>query len=342
MSSFCSPFRLFFRLQSWLLVVVPLACVDPEDILLRGTNDILVVDGTITNLAEPQIIRLNRSQADRLTGRFGTIPITKATVEVVVDSAQVVPCHETVDGSYQLPADFKGQIGHAYQLRFMLSDGSRYASSQQVIQAAPPINKTSATFNLNSLSQATALGGYYRAGHDFFIDFQDPADQHNYYRWDWNLYEKQDWCRSCHQGAYAVNNILPHVYKNGPYGQYYVSGDSLYEDCFIPVPMLAYEPGQPVVVTKPLYIYDYVCRTQCWEIIHNYEINVFDDQYSNGGVILARQVAQIPYYTHEPCLVELRQNSLTVDAYRYFKLVQDQTQKTGGLADTPRPPQLET
>lgn len=310
------------------VLFLPLACVDPEDILLRGTVNVIVVDGGVTNLAELQIIRLNLSKADPSTGRFGTIPLTKATVEVVVDSSEVISCHETVDGSYQLPADFKGQTGHAYQLRFMLTDGTRYVSSHQVMPAVPAISQVSAKFNLSSLSQATAISGYYRAGHDLSINFQDPAEEHNYYRWDWNLYEKQDWCRSCQQGVYAVNNILPHVYKNTSY----VSGDSLYEDCFVPVQTNFI--GQPPLITKP-YVYDYSCRTQCWEIIHNYDINVFDDQYSNGGLILARPVAHIPYYTHEPCLVELRQASLTGDAYRYFKLFADQTQKTGGLADTP-------
>ncbi|WP_020595423.1 DUF4249 domain-containing protein [Spirosoma panaciterrae] len=314
----------------FLLAVGLVACVDPEDIGLNGTNDILVVDGTITNLAEPQIVRLNRSRADRLTGRFGTVPVTKATVEVVVDSAQVVAAHETVDGSYQLPSDFKGQIGHAYQLRFSLSDGSRYVSSQQIMQSVPSISQVSATFNLNSLSQTTAIDGFFRAGHDLFIDFQDPVDQRNYYRWDWNLYEKQGWCRSCVQGVYAVNNILPHVYI--PY-RYYVSGTDPYEDCFVPVQ--THDVGQPIVVDKPPYVYDYVCRTQCWEILHNYDINVFDDQYSNGGLSLGRKVAQIPFYTHEPCLVELRQASLSASAYRFYKLLQDQSQKSGGLADTP-------
>ena len=39
-----------------LLCLLPLACVDPEDLTLKGTVDIIVVDGTVTNLAEPQFI----------------------------------------------------------------------------------------------------------------------------------------------------------------------------------------------------------------------------------------------------------------------------------------------
>lgn len=47
-----------------LLSGLLLSCVDPEDLNLPGKVDIIVVDGTVTNLAEPQTIRLNRSKAD--------------------------------------------------------------------------------------------------------------------------------------------------------------------------------------------------------------------------------------------------------------------------------------
>ncbi|GAB3226508.1 DUF4249 domain-containing protein [Spirosoma arcticum] len=308
--------------------LVPLSCVDPLELPLRGSNDIIVVDGTITNLAEPQIIRLNRSKADPLTGRFGTLPITKATVEVVVDSAQVVVAHETVDGSYQLPSDFKGLVSHAYQLRFTLSDGTRYTSNQQVIPAVPPVGKVYAQFNPKSLSEP--LSGFYTAGHDVLIDTKDPADQHNYYRWDWTLYEKQKWCRTCNQGVYSVNNILPHTYISS---YYFVSGNDSYENCFTPLPGKR-DYDAPHVPAGDWY-YDYNCRTQCWEILHNYAVNLFDDLYSNGGLILKRKVAEIPFYQRSACLVDIRQSSLTKDAYRYYQLFQQQTQNTGGLADTP-------
>ncbi|WP_332369266.1 DUF4249 domain-containing protein [Spirosoma telluris] len=218
MTNLSSSIRLLALYISWLLLVSVLAaCVDPEDLMLRGTVDIIVVDGTITNLAEEQIIRLNRSKSDPLTGRFGTRPITKAIVEVVVDSSQVVPCHETVDGSYQLPSDFKGQIGHAYQLRFTLSDGTKYASNQQVIQPVPPIDKAASQFNPKSIFPA--LSGFYTAGHDLFIDVKDPVDQRNYYRWDWKLYEKQEWCKTCYKGVYAIYGDITAQLMSAPFPQ---------------------------------------------------------------------------------------------------------------------------
>ena len=322
MISFFSSLRPFGLLASWLiLILLPFACVDSEDLTLRGTVDVIVVDGTITNLAEPQLIRLNRSRADPLTGRFGTLPITKATVEIVVDSAQVIPCRETVDGSYQLPDKFNGQVGHAYQLRFTLSDGTRYASTQQIMPAVPPIDRITARFNPTSLPAQLYDGtlNQYRGAHEVAIDWQDPANRHNYYRWDWKLWEKQEWCRTCIQGFYEK----------------YLSTDTtkVYEDCYAPPEFqnLSYNYGGYVYY----FVNDYPCRTDCWEIIYNTDIDVFDDQYNNGGAIKGRFVARIPYYQNSGCLLEIRQTSLTQTAYSYFKLFQAQTQNTGGIADTP-------
>ncbi len=320
--------RLLF-VTFFFLTTALTGCVDPEDLVLRGTNDILVVDGTITDLAEPQIIRLNRSKADRFTGQFGTFPITKATVAVLIDSTQRIACHETEDGSYQLPSDFKGQVGHAYQLQFTLSDGTQYLSTQQIMLSVPPVSQVSAQFNPASLPVAQQLTGNYRAGHDVFVDWQDPASQSNQYRWDWKLWEKQNWCRSCRQGVYAVDSILPRTFKDKTF---YVSTTVPYEDCFVPVNYNSAE--QPPFVTG-LYVYDYPCRTQCWTVLYSSSLDVFSDQFSNGGQQVKRPIAHIPYYDSTACLVEIRQQSLTPSAYAYFKRFQEQTQSTGGLADTP-------
>ena len=184
----------------------------------------------------------------------------------------------------------------------------------------PPINRVTAHFNMNSLSPP--LLQYYPAGYDLFIDTQDPPDQHNYYRWDWKLWEKQDWCRTCVNGVYAVNNVTI------PYNGYYLSGNQPVEDCF-------YLPYDPVSLALPTFIYDYHCRTQCWELIYSNTFNIFDDLNSNGKLIVKQDAGHIPFYQRNPCLVEVRQLGLTKEAYRYWKQFQDQTQNTGGLADTP-------
>ena len=301
-------FRSFFVLVLGCLGAcwLTLSCVDPEELTLRGSVDILVVDGTITNLAEPQIVKLDHSQADRLTGRFGTTPVTEATVEVVVDSTERINLHETDAGQYQAPDGFIGKVGHSYQVRFTLSTGTHYESTVEVMKAVPAIDKIYAQFNPTSLLLTQRLDGSYAAAHEFYVDFKDPSDQTNYYRWDWIDWEQQEWCHTCSNGIYQIYN----------------TDSTLLEDC------VSFHIGT-------YYIFDYNCRTACWEIIYSNELTLFNDQYSNGGSISRKQVAQVPLYSKEHALVEIRQSSLTQTAYAYFKQLADQTQNTGGLADTP-------
>ncbi|QMW05665.1 DUF4249 domain-containing protein [Spirosoma foliorum] len=301
-----------FLLLVLTTLILPTACVDMLETPMSQRVNVIVVDATLTNLNEDQKIHINRSKSDSLTGRFGSLPITGALVEVLVDSAQVLVFTETdTAGAYRSPAGFRAQPGHAYQLRFTLKDGTHYQSTTEVMATVPPIDRIHTKFNPTSLPAILGDGSInqYRGAHDITIDFQDPADQHNYYRWDWLLWEKQDWCRTCVNNEYAIYSLTtPPFLVEDCYGQKYDNG---------------------------YYVYDYNCRTQCWEILHNYTTNVFDDVYSNGGLILGRSVAQIPFYQKNACLVQLRQSSLTRQAYQYYRTVEEQTQNNGGVAATP-------
>lgn len=320
MSYFPSMFRRMGWLMGWVLIAsLTTSCVDLDDIPLTQRVNVIVVDGTITNLVEQQVIHINRSKSDSLTGRFGSLPIAGARVEVIVDSVQVVTFPETdTAGAYRAPPGFNGEVGHTYQLRFTLKDGTNYQSTVEMMQPIAAIQRAYARFNPTSLPARLDDGSInlYRGAHELFVDFQDPADQHNYYRWDWVDWEKQVWCRSCVQGYYLM------------YEPYSDNNSVLYENCEVDQSATFGGGGR-------YFIFDYNCRTQCWEILHNYTTNVFDDRYSNGGLITGRSVAQIPYYQNHGCLVQLRQSSLTYKAYQYYKAVEEQTQHTGGVADTP-------
>lgn len=320
------------RFKTWLIFcalgsVAVVGCVDQLDLSIRGTTDQIVVDGTITNLPEPQLIRLNRSQADPVTGRFGTLPLTKATVVVIENGKRTIPAHETTDGDYQLPSDFRGTPGQTYQLRIDLANGTRLESGTQTMPALVPLQQVKTQFSPNSLPPERYTG--YRAGHTVSVSAQDPANERNFYRWDLVQYEKQEWCRSCAQGVYAVFNIIPRKYM---FGTHYVSGNQLFEDCFTPVPYGDF--GEPPI-DKVYYVYDYPCRTQCWEIVRSYALNLFADRDTDGGLIGNRVIGQVPFLTSAPCLAVIRQSALTTDAYGFYKLLQEQTQNSGGVADIP-------
>ncbi len=301
------------------------SCVDPISLPLDSVLDVVVVDGTINNLDEPQMIRLLRSEADRVTGLPGTLELRGARVNVIVDSTRRVAFTEGKEGFYLAPADFRGQVGHTYQLEFTLSNGKLYQSKPETMPTVPPIQQLRVRFNPNSLSLPTGKVGGYTAAHDFFVDWKDPAQTKNFYRWQWKLWEKQDWCKSCVQGAYSIYNVIPDPIYYGLVSL----GNQVVERCYYPPPP---PPGYPPI---NYFIFDYRCRTDCWEILHSYDLNIFADTYTNGSLNTGRRVAQIPFNDRAPCLVSIRQSASTEGAYTYFKTLADQSERTGGLGDTP-------
>jgi hypothetical protein len=299
-----------FSIQTWFvpLSVALAACVEPfdrQELSLQG--ELLVVDGTLTDEPEPQRVRLSR--ASLLRGLPARVPVEKATVAFWVNGEETVPLRETTPGTYQAPDGFRGQVGGSYQLRFTLADGRRYESAEEVLPAVPPIRQVYDRFDGRGIANAEKTA--YTPANLVYVDTQDPADVRNYYRWDWTLWELQDWCRTCAQSRYVVFNRFT---------------NQLVEDCVTDRSLL------------PSSRYDYVCRTLCWDILRSTAINLFADQYTNGQPILGRLVGAIPYYQTRPALLEIRQYSLTVGAYRFFQLLENQTQRTGTLADTPPAP----
>src|SRR5919202_1107368 len=123
------------------------ACVDRFEPAFNSTVDVVVVDGTITNLAEPQVIRLSRSKADPFTGRFGNTPLSKANIQVVVNGTEIITLKETTPGKYEGPAGFYGRVGSRYQLRFQLEDRTRYESSVETMPAVPDIELVRDKYN---------------------------------------------------------------------------------------------------------------------------------------------------------------------------------------------------
>lgn len=83
------------------------------------------------------------------------------------------------------------------------------------------------------------------------------------------------------------------------------------------------------------YNYDYYCNQNCWEIFHNDDWNIFSDIYSNGKPIFGKLIVQVPYYQTHGSLLEIKQLGINEATYRFLKLINDQTKRTGTLVDTP-------
>lgn len=304
----------------FLLSTAFFACVDVYDIEISSNKGYLLVDGIITDLDEPQRVTIARTpdEVTYFSTKFtSTIvatqkketPVSGANVRLIVNEAEEIPLREMVLGSYELPTTFKAKIGDKYQLIIKTAEGETYESSVEQMNPVAAITNVYDEFNKTGIKKIETRSELVSTN-DIYIDFDDTPNEKNFYRWRWINYELQRICETCKQGRYNVYQS-----ENGETG-----------DCFRD-PTLSYNNE-----------YDYTCGSQCWDIFYSTDINIFADVYTDGQPQKNKRVAQIPLRQLNTTMVKIHQMSLTPNAYRYYKLIQDQSVNVGTLADTPPAP----
>lgn len=283
---------LFIAIGLWVC-----SCVEPFNLNIESVLRILTVDATLTDTSEEQSIKLTESVNSN--GSAYSLPLLKATVEVLVNGTEKVTLTEKGEGVYVLPSSFQLKPKTTYKLLFSKADGTKYESSEDQVTTVPEIIGVHDEFKVEGIEKGT---NYFDPANYVYLDTQDPANDKNNYLWSWKLFERQSVCATCYNGRYFLN----------------------------PVPARCREEraftGQ---------MFDYFCPGDCWEILKNQDLDVFSDIYSNGNPINNHLIAKIPYFNEKGALIEIKQQSISPEAYRYFKLLADQVQNNGSLVDTP-------
>ncbi|GGD54431.1 hypothetical protein GCM10011514_18210 [Emticicia aquatilis] len=239
--------------------------------------------------------RVTISESFNAKGTAFNSPILKASVELLINGKETVKFIEKGEGIYALPTNFELKTGTSYQLFFTKNDGSSYKSGIEKLVEVPEIIRIHDVFYKDGILKEEK----FIPANFVYIDTKDPAEEKNNYLWTWQLWEKQDICITCEGGRYYPNTGC--------------RAQNEYQGLF----------------------FDYYCEGDCWDILRSSELNVLNDFTSNGKTISNRLVAQIPYYTTNGALIEISQQSISNEAYKYLKLLADQTQNTGTLVDTP-------
>lgn len=291
-------FYLFF-LSTFLWMI---SCVEPVEFIAGNQKSILIVDGVVSDRDIQQSIFLRRAYVSSNTNVFRAVD--GATVEVVENGTTVHKCQEKTGGEYFLPANFRGRIGSNYQLKIKLSTGEAYESEPDSIRPVPAIDSIYSKY----MPSGVDWKGIKVDGEYIYLDTRDFPDSEDYFSWSWKLSERQDYCMTCNGGMYHTEAPYNGICVNYPQLQ------------------------------RQGIIYDYFCEANCWEMYYSNQTNVMSDQYSAGQKILARDIAHIPHFQRNGAVLEVYQQSISPAAYRFFKLLAEQTQKTGTLIDTPPAP----
>jgi Domain of unknown function (DUF4249) len=287
-----------------LLVISIISCVDPFEIKYDLNQTVLIVDAVLTDELGSQniIIKSSSPNPDGTTSYI--LPFEKAKVEILVNGSERKTFIEssTDPGNYQGPDGFRAIANNTYQLIITTSKGKIFQSTVEKLIKGSAIKSVYQKLQVNG----KPIDKNFSAKHNIYLDTEDPAGKGNNYSWQWRLIEKQEICRTCE---------LQERYYPTPY------------------------PGR-CVKDLPNFLrntfYDYQCDGDCYEILHNTKVNIMNDDFSDGKVITARLIAEVPVYQiNSGAVIEIKQQSLSLDAYKYLKILIDQNQNSGGLADTP-------
>ncbi|WP_304232129.1 DUF4249 domain-containing protein [Jiulongibacter sediminis] len=297
------------------------SCVDTYDVRISGSKKYLIVEGTITNVSdERQRVKIFETddQSEYVSTQFSktifspdseALPVQGAEVKILENGSTSWNLTETEPGIYDMPQTFFANLGRTYQLQIKMPDGRNYESSVEEMLPVADIENFEVRLNLEGI-QTPRLYNIRIPTQDFYLDFKDPAGEQNFYSWSWTDYEIQKICHTCKQGRYYTED-----------------GTASSEgDCVIDSNL------------HPNTLYEYECSGFCWEIFPGEDIQIFSDVFTDGQLQTKKPIAQVPALQKNTSLVVIQQKSLTPGAFRYLKLIEDQSVNSGSLADTPPAP----
>ncbi len=165
----------------YLLLLIPVACIDPYEVELDKGEQLLTVEGIITTQPGPHRIRLTKSDT------YGSVfeglirPVTGATVIIRDDLGEVIFLEENTEerGAYYTPSDFSTMGGRSYTLQIQTQDGKVYASLPEKVESVPEIQGLS----IRTLKIPVEGEINDRSGVQVIAEIDDPVEENNFYLW---------------------------------------------------------------------------------------------------------------------------------------------------------------
>lgn len=144
-------------------------------------ENLLVVDGGITNQQGPYTIRISKSSP---IDSSAFIPYQGCIVKILVDDGEEEYLTELEPGLFATSFNgIQGQVGKSYKLNIFTPDGKEYESSYELIKEPVEIDNVYAEVEYHN------NGDYDHplAGYQFYVDTKESGSDSSYYMWQ--LYE---------------------------------------------------------------------------------------------------------------------------------------------------------
>ncbi len=165
------------HLATGLILLVTSSCIDPYHPRLTETQDLLVVNGMITDQPGEYVVEISRSAPfDNPT----FIPVEGCLVQVADDNGSAIIYSEYSPGVYKANLDdsFLG-INKAYQLYVRTPDGREYLSEYDPMLACPPIDKLYTEVEIRGTEDPEVNHN----GLQFYVDVKGSRNESGNFLW---------------------------------------------------------------------------------------------------------------------------------------------------------------
>ncbi|MEQ8415013.1 MAG: DUF4249 domain-containing protein [Imperialibacter sp.] len=171
--------KLFITGRNALLLVLLGSCIEQFDPKVIAYQSVLIVDGYLSDKAEPYRITLSRSRA---LNSEEFLPELGASVSIIGSEGETYPLVEGDSGLYMSnPSEFVAMVEQTYMLDIVTANGNHYQSDPVEVKLTPPID--SAYFKRE---QRISDDGLNLDGVKILVDAHDPTSGTHYYRYEWS------------------------------------------------------------------------------------------------------------------------------------------------------------
>ena len=274
------------------------SCLDPSQPEFRTGQPFYLVEGGVV-AGGTTAVRLRVSDFD--DALLDLLPVNDAEV-VLEDGRGQVQGFELTEGrvgEYRPAADFSPEVGEQYAVRVTFADGTVARSLPETL--APPVAVTGLDVRLNETAFFDEGRNRFVPAHELFVDYTDPADQINFYAYDFRFWEAARACATCVQGLFREGACTPPQ-----------------QNFFTPT-------------------FDYLCDTpECYRIQPGRQTRFGTDELTNGRAVNGFGLGRIEFDEYGGLLIEAQLRSITPAAHDYGRVLQDLTMGNAGLnATTP-------
>ena len=161
-----------------LLLIIISGCREPFYPEIGRYENILVIDGLITDQEGPYMVKLSRSYAFDVS--FPE-PEEGAVVMILDENDGIFEFTEEQAGIYMSTSLLRGQVGSSYKLIVNTNDQEMYESEWVLLRNVPDID--SITYSLEE--RPTSDPNQTLHGMNIMVNTHDDTGQTRYYRWEW-------------------------------------------------------------------------------------------------------------------------------------------------------------